>query len=61
MLLVQAVEQDTDQAGGRTRTAINPDTEAQLVGSGAVAVTAATLLRSAVSPIEPARDPYFNP
>lgn len=54
-VLVQAVEQDANQQGGRTKGAINLDTEAQLVGSGAVAVKAATLLRSPVSPIELAK------
>jgi uncharacterized protein involved in exopolysaccharide biosynthesis/Mrp family chromosome partitioning ATPase len=54
-VLVQAVEQDTNQSGGRTKGSINLDTEAQLVGSGAVAVKAAALLRSGVSPIELAR------
>ena len=51
-VLVQAVEQDTNQSGGRTKGSINLDTEAQLVGSGAVAVKAAALLRSGVNPIE---------
>jgi uncharacterized protein involved in exopolysaccharide biosynthesis/Mrp family chromosome partitioning ATPase len=51
-VLVQAVEQDTNQAGGRTKGSINLDTEAQLVGSGAVAAKAAALLRSPISPID---------
>jgi Mrp family chromosome partitioning ATPase len=51
-VLVQAVDQDVNASGGRTKGAINLDTEAQLVGSGAVAVKAAVLLRSGVSPIE---------
>ena len=55
-VLVQSVEQDANQSGGRTKGAINLDTEAQLVGSGAVAVKAAELLRSPVSPVELARD-----
>jgi len=54
-VLVQPVNGDTNASGGRTKGTINLDTEAQLVGSGAVAVKAATLLRSAVSPIELAR------
>jgi Mrp family chromosome partitioning ATPase len=54
-VLVQAVDQDVNASGGRTKGAINLDTEAQLVGSGAVAVKAAALLRSGVSPIELAR------
>ena len=40
-VLVQAVDQDTNAHGGRTKGTINLDTEAQLVGSGAVAVKAA--------------------
>jgi capsular polysaccharide biosynthesis protein/Mrp family chromosome partitioning ATPase len=55
-VLVQAVGQDTNAAGGRTNNTINLDTEAQLVGSGAVAVKAAALLRSSVNPIELARN-----
>ena len=55
-VLVQAVEQDTNQSGGRTKGSINLDTEAQLVGSGAVAVKAAALLRSGVNPLELAHD-----
>ena len=39
-VLVQPVEQDTNAVGGRTKGAINLDTEAQLVGSGAVAAKA---------------------
>jgi uncharacterized protein involved in exopolysaccharide biosynthesis/Mrp family chromosome partitioning ATPase len=54
-VLVQSVDQDTNAQGGRTKGAVNLDTEAQLVGSGAVAVKAATLLRSGISPIELAR------
>ncbi|MEU4693348.1 Wzz/FepE/Etk N-terminal domain-containing protein [Actinoplanes sp. NPDC023714] len=54
-VLVQSVDQDTNAQGGRTKGAVNLDTEAQLVGSGAVAVKAATLLRSGLSPIELAR------
>jgi uncharacterized protein involved in exopolysaccharide biosynthesis/Mrp family chromosome partitioning ATPase len=55
-VLVSAVEQDTNQAGGRTKGSINLDTEAQLVGSGAVAVRAAALLRSTENPLELAHD-----
>ncbi|MGA5301390.1 Wzz/FepE/Etk N-terminal domain-containing protein [Nucisporomicrobium flavum] len=55
-VLVQAVDQDTNASGGRTKGAINLDTEAQLVPSGAVAAKAAALLRSPVSPIELAHD-----
>jgi Mrp family chromosome partitioning ATPase len=51
-VLVQSVEQDTNQQGGRTKGSINLDTEAQLVGSGAVSAKAAALLRSPVSPVE---------
>ncbi|WP_306215599.1 Wzz/FepE/Etk N-terminal domain-containing protein, partial [Actinoplanes sp. RD1] len=51
-VLVQAVDQDANASGGRTKGAINLDTEAQLVGSGAVAAKAAALLRSPESPIE---------
>lgn len=54
-VLVQAVDQDVNASGGRTKGSINLDTEAQLVGSGAVAVKAAALLRSGVSPIELAK------
>ncbi|WP_229072084.1 lipopolysaccharide biosynthesis protein [Actinoplanes sp. DH11] len=54
-VLVQSVDQDTNAQGGRTKGAVNLDTEAQLVGSGAVAVKAAALLRSGVSPVELAR------
>jgi uncharacterized protein involved in exopolysaccharide biosynthesis/Mrp family chromosome partitioning ATPase len=54
-VLVQVVEQDVNQSGGRTKGSINLDTEAQLVGSGAVAARAATLLRSPVPPAELAR------
>jgi Mrp family chromosome partitioning ATPase len=55
-VLVQALDQDTNASGGRTKGAVNLDTEAQLVGSGAVATKAAALLRSPRSPIELARD-----
>ncbi len=55
-VLVQAVEQDTNASGGRTKGTINLDTEAQLVGSGAVAARAAALLRSTVNPVELAHD-----
>jgi uncharacterized protein involved in exopolysaccharide biosynthesis/Mrp family chromosome partitioning ATPase len=55
-VLVQAVDQDVNAQGGRTKGAINLDTEAQLVGSGAVAVKAQQLLRSPASPIELARN-----
>ncbi|MEU4425271.1 Wzz/FepE/Etk N-terminal domain-containing protein [Actinoplanes sp. NPDC024001] len=54
-VLVQAVDQDTNAQGGRTKGAVNLDTEAQLVGSGAVAVKAAALMRADVSPIELAK------
>ncbi|MEV4421080.1 cyclic nucleotide-binding domain-containing protein, partial [Patulibacter sp. NPDC049589] len=54
-VLVQSVDQDTNAQGGRTKGAVNLDTEAQLVGSGAVAAKAAALMRSDVSPIELAR------
>ncbi|WP_378078880.1 lipopolysaccharide biosynthesis protein [Actinoplanes sichuanensis] len=54
-VLVESVSQDTNAEGGRTKGTVNLDTEAQLVGSGAVAVKAATLLRSSVSPIELAK------
>ncbi|BCJ44423.1 hypothetical protein GCM10010168_12370 [Actinoplanes ianthinogenes] len=51
-VLVQAVDQDVNAQGGRTKGAVNLDTEAQLVGSGAVAAKAAALLRTDVSPLE---------
>jgi capsular polysaccharide biosynthesis protein/MinD-like ATPase involved in chromosome partitioning or flagellar assembly len=51
-VLVQAVDQDTNAQGGRTKGAVNLDTEAQLVGSGAVAAKAGALLRSSISPID---------
>ncbi|MDI6098435.1 Wzz/FepE/Etk N-terminal domain-containing protein [Actinoplanes sp. NEAU-A12] len=54
-VLVQPLEQDSNAEGGRTKSTVNLDTEAQLVGSGAVAVKAATLLRSDLSPIELAK------
>src|SRR3954470_18211557 len=55
-VLVQAVDQDTNAQGGRTKGTVNLDTEAQLVGSGAVAAKATALLRSSRSPIDLARD-----
>ena len=55
-VLVQSVDQDVNAQGGRTKGSINLDTEAQLVGSGAVAAKAQQLLRSTVSPIELAKD-----
>jgi uncharacterized protein involved in exopolysaccharide biosynthesis/MinD-like ATPase involved in chromosome partitioning or flagellar assembly len=55
-VLVQAVDQDTNAQGGRTKGTVNLDTEAQLVGSGAVAAKAAGLLRSSRSPIDLAKD-----
>ena len=55
-VLVQALEQDTNAQGGRTKGTVNLDTEAQLVGSGAVATKAVTLLRSGRSPIDLAKD-----
>jgi Mrp family chromosome partitioning ATPase/ElaB/YqjD/DUF883 family membrane-anchored ribosome-binding protein len=55
-VLVQAVTGDNNASGGRTKGTINLDTEAQLVVSGAIAVKAAALLRSPVSPIELAHD-----
>jgi uncharacterized protein involved in exopolysaccharide biosynthesis/Mrp family chromosome partitioning ATPase len=55
-VLVQALDQDTNASGGRTKGAVNLDTEAQLVGSGAVAAKATALLRSARSPIDLAKD-----
>ncbi|WP_436523782.1 Wzz/FepE/Etk N-terminal domain-containing protein [Actinoplanes sp. HUAS TT8] len=51
-VLVQAVDQDTNAQGGRTKGSVNLDTEAQLVGSGAVAAKAAALLRTDVAPAE---------
>ncbi|MEV6343486.1 Wzz/FepE/Etk N-terminal domain-containing protein [Actinoplanes sp. NPDC051851] len=51
-VLVQSVDQDVNAQGGRTKGTVNLDTEAQLVGSGAVAAKAAELLRTQVSPIE---------
>jgi Mrp family chromosome partitioning ATPase/capsular polysaccharide biosynthesis protein len=54
-VLVESVGQDTNAEGGRTKGTVNLDTEAQLVGSGAVAVKATTLLRSDMSPIELAK------
>jgi len=55
-VLVQALDQDTNAAGGRTKGAVNLDTEAQLVRSGAVATGAAKLLRTTRSPIDLAKD-----
>jgi uncharacterized protein involved in exopolysaccharide biosynthesis/Mrp family chromosome partitioning ATPase len=55
-VLVQPVGQDTNASGGRTNGSINLDTEAQLVGSGAVAVNAAALLRTTTNPIELAKN-----
>jgi uncharacterized protein involved in exopolysaccharide biosynthesis/Mrp family chromosome partitioning ATPase len=55
-VLVQAVDQDSNAAGGRTKGAINLDTEAQLVGSGAVAVQAQQLMRSGRSPLDLAKE-----
>ena len=55
-VLVQPVDQDVNVQGGRTKDSINLDTEAQLVGSGAVAVKAQQLLRSPVSPADLAKD-----
>ncbi|PRY28107.1 polysaccharide biosynthesis tyrosine autokinase [Pseudosporangium ferrugineum] len=55
-VLVSPVDQDANASGGRTKGAINLDTEAQLVPSGAVAAKAAALLRSPVAPVELARD-----
>ncbi|GIF12400.1 lipopolysaccharide biosynthesis protein [Actinoplanes teichomyceticus] len=51
-VLVQAVDQDVNAQGGRTKGAVNLDTEAQLVGSGAVAAKAAALLRTDAPPLE---------
>jgi len=55
-VLVQALDQDTNAAGGRTKGSVNLDTEAQLVRSGAVATGAAKLLRTTRSPIDLAKD-----
>jgi uncharacterized protein involved in exopolysaccharide biosynthesis/Mrp family chromosome partitioning ATPase len=55
-VLVQALDQDTNAQGGRTKGAVNLDTEAQLVRSGAVATGAAQLLRTSRSPIDLAKD-----
>ncbi|SDT70695.1 Wzz/FepE/Etk N-terminal domain-containing protein [Actinoplanes derwentensis] len=54
-VLVQPMDQDSNAEGGRTKSAVNLDTEAQLVASGAVLVKATTLLRSDLSPIELAK------
>ncbi|GIE86727.1 polysaccharide biosynthesis tyrosine autokinase [Actinoplanes regularis] len=51
-VLVQSVDQDTNAQGGRTKGSVNLDTEAQLVGSGAVAAKAAALLRTDAPPLE---------
>ncbi|GIF06490.1 lipopolysaccharide biosynthesis protein [Actinoplanes siamensis] len=51
-VLVQSVDQDVNAQGGRTKGSVNLDTEAQLVGSGAVAAKAAALLRTDVPPLE---------
>jgi capsular polysaccharide biosynthesis protein/MinD-like ATPase involved in chromosome partitioning or flagellar assembly len=45
-VLVQPAGQDTNVVGGRTKDAINLDTEAQLVRSTAIAAGAASLLRA---------------
>src|SRR4051812_50123143 len=55
-VLVQAVDQDTNAAGGRTKGTVNLDTEAQLGGSGAGAGKAAPLLRSRRTPGDLAKD-----
>jgi uncharacterized protein involved in exopolysaccharide biosynthesis/Mrp family chromosome partitioning ATPase len=55
-VLVQAVDQDTNASSGRTKGTVNLDTEAQLVGSGAVAAKATALLRSTRTPIDLAKD-----
>src|SRR3954454_14989495 len=50
-VLVQAVgDQDSNVSGGRTKSEINLDTEAQLVGSTPVATIAAKLLKTATAP-----------
>ena len=54
-VLVQPAGQDTNVAGGRTKGDINLDTEAQLVGSTAIAAGAADLLRSGEAPDELAK------
>ncbi|GAA1601825.1 Wzz/FepE/Etk N-terminal domain-containing protein [Actinoplanes couchii] len=54
-VLVQPMDQDSNAEGGRTKSAVNLDTEAQLVASGAVLVKATTLLRSDLSPVELAK------
>ena len=54
-VLVQAVGQDANAAGGRTNSTINLDTEAQLVRSGAVATSAAQLLRTPLNPVDLAK------
>ncbi|HEX5741535.1 MAG TPA: Wzz/FepE/Etk N-terminal domain-containing protein, partial [Pilimelia sp.] len=48
-VLVQPAGQDANIVGGRTKDAINLDTEAQVVRSDAVAVAAAALLRRTVT------------
>ncbi|HET9516787.1 MAG TPA: Wzz/FepE/Etk N-terminal domain-containing protein, partial [Actinoplanes sp.] len=55
-VLVQPVDQDTNNQQGRTKGAINLDTEAKLVDSGAVAGRAAQLLRVNTPPAELARN-----
>src|ERR1700761_1902115 len=55
-VLVQAVDQETNAVGGRTKGTVNLDTEAQLVGPGAVAAQAAQLLRTGRSPVDLAKD-----
>jgi Mrp family chromosome partitioning ATPase/capsular polysaccharide biosynthesis protein len=55
-VLVQAVGQDTNASGGRTNGTINLDTEAQLVRSGAVANSAAILLKTRTSPVDLAKN-----
>src|ERR1044071_8017794 len=55
-VLVQALDQDTNAQGGRTKGSVNLDTEAQLVRSGAVATKAVALLRSPLSPVDLAKD-----
>jgi capsular polysaccharide biosynthesis protein/MinD-like ATPase involved in chromosome partitioning or flagellar assembly len=55
-VLVQALDQDANAQGGRTKGTVNLDTEAQLVNSGAVAAKAVALLRTSVSPVDLAKD-----
>jgi Mrp family chromosome partitioning ATPase len=54
-VLVQPAGQDTNVVGGRTKDAINLDTEAQLVRSTAIAAGAASLLRATEAPDDLAR------